>query len=238
MAGEVSVGNKVISKAGFAVPDDCVLSLKEHPRFVSRAGDKLEAAVSAFHLNIENKICADIGASTGGFTDCLLQHGAKRVFAVDVGHKLLHHSLANNPKVTILDGVNARFLTSLEQEPELVVIDCSFISLHSILPQAKLWMPNGGQIVTLIKPQFEANQKDVSRGRGVIQNPDIRRDVLSEILTFAEKSNFSVLNLISSPIFGKKGGNVEYLAHLSYPADGTKSDIPQLIKKAMGSNSL
>lgn len=232
MAGQVRVDGQVTLKPAAGVRPDSVLSVDPGPRFVSRGGKKLEAALEAFEIDLTGLTCADVGASTGGFTDCLLQHGAARVYAIDVGKGILHWKLRNDPRVVVLEKTNARYVKALPEKINLVTIDVSFISLKILLPVVKGWfahpsppypLPKGeGGAVILIKPQFEAGRKDVSRGQGVIRDPEIHRMVLLDVLTFAQENGFGVLGLIRSPIHGPKG-NLEFLARLGTgapPADG------------------
>lgn len=221
MAGQVRVADQVTLKPATAISADSVLTIDSGPRFVSRGGEKLDAALDAFGINVTGFVCADVGASTGGFTDCLLQRGAGKVYAIDVGKGILHWKLRNDPRVVLMEETNARFVESLPEQISLVTVDASFISLRILLPVVKKWielppfMPreggNGGlgQIIALIKPQFEAGKKDVSRGDGVIRDPEIHRQVLLDILGFAQKEGFQIRGLIKSPLLGPKG-NVEF----------------------------
>jgi len=232
MAGQVRVDDQVTLKPATAVQTNSVLTVDSGPRFVSRGGEKLDAALEAFGIDVTGFICADVGASTGGFTDCLLQRGAAKVYAIDVGKGILHWKLRNHPKVVVMEKTNARHVESLPEPVDLVTIDASFISLKILLPVIKNWFAappfdspsvnGGGQGgVFLIKPQFEAGRKDVSRGDGVIRKTEIHRQVLDDILTYAQEEGFGIKNLLRSPVLGPKG-NVEFLAWLGYgipPAD-------------------
>ena len=244
MAGQVRAGGQVVSKPANKVDAGVQLTVDRGPRFVSRGGEKLQAAFYAFDLDISGKTCADVGASTGGFTDCLLQHGAARVYAIDVGKGILHWNVRKHPRVVVMEETNARFVESLPERVSFVSIDASFISLKILLPVVKGWLQvpslpgtshplhatplsqtlgeggrrgEGATLVTLIKPQFEAGRRDAARGKGVIRDPEVHRRVLTDILTFAEDQGFSVSGLIQSPIEGPKG-NIEFLAWLVYPA--------------------
>src|SRR5919109_5378508 len=168
MAGQVRVADQVVLKPATAVSADSVLTVDPGPRFVSRGGEKLEAALEAFHLDITGQVCADVGASTGGFTDCLLQHGAAKVYAIDVGKGILHWKLRNDPRVVVMEETNARYVEFLPEPVSLVTVDASFISLKILLPVIRGWLspspltplPQGEEnIVALIKPQFEAGKK-------------------------------------------------------------------------------
>jgi len=233
MAGQVRADGQVVPKPASKVPHDVQVVIDHGPRFISRGGEKLEAAFENFNINVEGKICADIGASTGGFTDCLLQHGAAKVYAIDVGHGILHWKLRNNPQVVVMEGTNARFINSMPEPIPFVSIDVSFISLKILFPVIKSWisisdgskgeggMENIIDVVVLIKPQFEAGRKEVARGKGVIRDPEIHRKVLVDTLEFAVEEGYSIKGLTRSPIIGPKG-NVEFLGWLQAGA----GDLP------------
>lgn len=217
MAGQVRVLGQIVSKPSIKIAIDVPLEVEQPPRFVSRGGEKLLAALKRFKLDPKGKVCADVGASTGGFTDCLLQHGADRVYAIDVGQGILHWKLRNDHHVMVMEGTNARYVNRLPEDVTLVTVDASFISLKILLPVIKYWFPKqGGDVIALVKPQFEAGRKAVSRGSGVIRSPAIHRDVLKNVLSFAHEQNYSLVGLIRSPLLGPKG-NVEFLAWLNYP---------------------
>lgn len=214
MAGKVRIDGQVAMKASQNVPDGAVVTLDSGPQFVSRGGHKLAAAMDAFPLDVQGLVCADVGASTGGFTDCLLQHDAAKVYAIDVGHGILAWSLRNDPRVVVMEKTNARHVEKLDEPVSLVVMDASFISLRILLPVVKNWFaPEGGEVIALIKPQFEAGRKEVSKGKGVIRDPEIHRRVVGEILSFAQEEGYSVKGLVRSPVLGPKG-NVEFLVWL------------------------
>lgn len=221
LAGQVRVNGQVVDKASALFEETVMLTVEAGPRFVSRGGEKLLAALQAFAVNPDGKVCADVGASTGGFTDCLLQHGAARVYAIDVGKGILHWKLRNDPRVVVMEATNARYVQSLPEPVHLVVCDASFISLKILLPVMKEWLrplsassqETEGQIITLIKPQFEAGRKEAARGEGVIRDPAAHRRILSEVLGFAVETGLGVRGLIRSPLLGPKG-NVEFLAWL------------------------
>jgi len=234
MAGQVRVAGQVTLKPATAIEGESALEVNSGPRFVSRGGEKLDAALEAFGMDVAGLVCADVGASTGGFTDCLLQRGAAKVYAIDVGKGILHWKLRNDPRVVIMEETNARFIETLPEPVSLVTIDVSFISLKILLPVAKGWfspspptpLPKGeGNIVALIKPQFEAGKKDVARGGGVIRDPEVRKKILLDVLTFAQSEGFSLRGLIRSPIQGPKG-NVEFLARLGF---GSKSEAVEAL---------
>ena len=215
MEGKVRVRGQVERRASRQVEADSELELEEPPRFVSRGGEKLEGAFAAFPgLSAEGKTCLDVGSSTGGFTDCLLQHGARRVMAVDVGTNQLAWSLRSDPRVWVRENFNARFMKpeDIPEVPSLAVTDVSFISLKLILPPIRDVLTPGGEVVALIKPQFE-----VGRGNapgGLVRDEWLRAEARDEIVRFArEELGFELLGLAESPIRGREKGNVEYLSH-------------------------
>ena len=217
MAGQVRVADQVTLKPATAVAADSVLTVDSGPRFVSRGGEKLAAALEAFAIDVTGFICADVGASTGGFTDCLLQRGAAKVYAIDVGKGILHWKLRNDPRVVVMEETNARYVESLPEPLSLVTVDASFISLKILLPVVRKWLEASrakGDILALIKPQFEAGKKDVARGDGVIRDPEIHKQVLLDVLGFAQKNGFQIRGLIKSPLLGPKG-NAEFLVLLN-----------------------
>jgi 23S rRNA (cytidine1920-2'-O)/16S rRNA (cytidine1409-2'-O)-methyltransferase len=169
-----------------------------------------------------------VGASTGGFTDCLLQHGAAKVYAIDVGHGILDWKLRNDPRVVVMEGTNARYVGQLAEPVNFVTIDASFISLKILLPAVKGW--GWGGALVLIKPQFEAERKETARGKGVVRDPDVHRRVLLDVLTFAQGNGFQIKGLARSPLLGPKG-NVEFLGWLGFNTGGssTKISIEKLV---------
>lgn len=213
MAGCVTVNGRVERKPSHAVPPDAVVAVVEQERFVSRGGEKLEEAFRHFRLDVAGRVCVDIGASTGGFTDCLLQHGAARVYAVDVGKGQLHWRLRNDPRVVVMDGVNARYLkpADLPEAPAFATVDVAFISLTKILPAVREVLAGGGGIVSLIKPQFEAGRKEVGRG-GVVRDEAVRARVVEDIRAFGTvELGLEWVGVCPSPLEGP-AGNVEFLA--------------------------
>lgn len=230
MAGQVRVDGQVVLKPAVKVSTDADLAVEQGPKFVSRGGEKLEAALLTFGLaDLGGIVCADVGASTGGFTDCLLQHGAGKVYAIDVGYGELHWKLRNDPRVVVMERSNARHIEHLPEPVSLVTIDASFISLRIFLPIFHGWFsPAGGQVVALIKPQFEAGRQDVSRGEGVIRDPHVHRQVLLEVLAAAREQGYAVEGLIRSPLLGPKG-NTEFLTDLVYPGQSTEEDVLALV---------
>lgn len=217
MAGQVRADGQVIIKPADKVDDHAQLTVDQGPRFVSRGGEKLDAALVAFGLtDLRGKICADVGASTGGFTDCLLQHGAEHVFAIDVGYGILHWKIRQDQRVTVMERINARNVAHLPEAVDFVTVDASFISLKILLPVIRDWFSAAGMVVALIKPQFEAGRKDAARGEGVIRDPLVHRKVLQEVLSFAAEEGYGLRGLIRSPLLGPKG-NTEFLAWFEIP---------------------
>ncbi len=206
MAGKVRVGDQVITKPATSIEIDAAISVAESPQFVGRGATKLSGALDFFKVDAANKVVLDIGASTGGFTDCLLQRGAAKVFAVDVGRGQLAWKIRNDPRVVVLEKVNARFL-SREEIPELVdlcVIDVSFISLTLILPRAFELITPDGVILALIKPQFELQRKDVGRG-GIVRESALHEQARQKIVNFVEEAGYCVTGLVPSKITGTDG---------------------------------
>ena len=234
MAGQVRVADQVALKPATAVDAKATLTVDSGPRFVSRGGEKLDGALEAFAIDVSGLVCADVGASTGGFTDCLLQRGAVKVYAIDVGKGILHWKLRNDKRVVVMEQTNARYVESLPEQVGLVTVDASFISLKILLPVIKQWINESTEIVCLIKPQFEAGKKDVSRGDGVIRDPEIHKQVLLDVLEFAQEDGFQIRGLIKSPLFGPKG-NAEFLVWLNQAdaAEGTE-EINQLVGDVLG----
>ncbi len=244
MAGQVRIAGQVALKPATAVQPDALITVASGPRYVSRGGEKLEGALSAFEIDVKDFVCADVGSSTGGFTDCLLQHGAKKVYAIDVGKGILHWKLRNDARVVVMEETNARFVEALPEPIDFAVIDASFISLKVLLPVARRWFeafplssfPEGRRkeernILALIKPQFEAGRKDVSKGDGVIRNPEIHKQVLKDVLSFAQSEGFGLQGLIKSPLLGPKG-NVEFLLWMALtPNDVLVEDLVSHVMK-------
>lgn len=233
MAGSVRVDGQMILKPSQLIEPAAKLELVEKQRFVSRGGEKLEAALQAFQLtDLTGRSCADIGASTGGFTDCLLQHGARSVISVDSGHGDFHWKLRNDSRVKLMEHTNARSLVNLPEQVELVCVDVSFISLKILFPVIKGWLlAKGGQAVALIKPQFEAGREEADKGKGVIRDPAVHVRVLQDVLQAAQAQGFGVEGLILSPLEGPKG-NREFLTHLIFPGN-PRGDLQALIRKVI-----
>jgi len=249
MAGQVRVNGEIVIKPGTKVSTDVVLHIDHGPRYVSRGGEKLASGLERFALDIEGLICADIGASTGGFTDCLLQHGAEKVYAIDVGKGILHWKIRQDQRVVVMEQTNARYISSLPEPIDLVTIDASFISLKILLPGIRNWFTSltehspqnplagkgrYGQVVALVKPQFEAGKEVAARGKGVIRDPAVHQQVLTEVLEFAHELGFGIRGLIRSPLLGPKG-NVEFLAWLLIPFK-TAAPVELMITRALESD--
>ncbi len=246
MAGQVRVDGQVEIKSSAQIAPEAHLDLETGPRFVSRGGDKLEAALIAFAVDLRGRVCADVGASTGGFTDCLLQHGAAKVYAIDVGKGLLHWKLRTDPRVVVMEETNARFVERLPEPVSLVTIDASFISLKILLPVVKGWLPprssphfeemgreKEGGVLALIKPQFEAGRKEAARNKGVIRDSAVHKAVLMDVLAAAQSQGFRIRGLVRSPVLGPKG-NVEFLAWLGIDGKGT-GNIASLVESTLES---
>jgi 23S rRNA (cytidine1920-2'-O)/16S rRNA (cytidine1409-2'-O)-methyltransferase len=230
MAGQVRVNDQVALKPATAIDPKSTLTVDHGPRFVSRGGEKLDAALEAFGIDVKDLVCVDVGASTGGFTDCMLQRGAAKVYAIDVGKGILHWKLRNYARVVVMEETNARHVESLPEKVSFATIDASFISLKILLPVVKNWLTENAQLLCLIKPQFEAGKKDVARGDGVIRDPHIHRQVLLDVLSFAQKEGFGLLGLIKSPLLGPKG-NTEFLVLLDLSGEG--KSVEELVNNIM-----
>jgi len=231
MANQVSVDGSRIDKPGTRVPTDAQISVAERMPYVSRGGYKLAAALRAFDIPVKKAVVADIGASTGGFTDCLLQNGASRVYAIDVGYGQLAWPLRQDPRVIVMERTNARHLESLPEKVQLVTIDASFISLTKLLPAAIGWLTSEGYIVPLIKPQFEAGKRQVGKG-GVVRDPGVHRQVLSDVLRWAQNHGLPPQGLIRSPVTGP-AGNIEFLALLQNTSAPSPFEIASAIENAL-----
>lgn len=215
MSGLVFVNNQRVDKPGTAVANDAEIEVRGNVLpYVSRGGLKLEKAMKSFGLTLTGMTCADIGASTGGFTDCMLQNGAVKVYAVDVGYGQLDWKLRNDPRVVCMERTNARYLTheQIPDELDFASIDVSFISLRLILPAVNGLLREGGHVACLVKPQFEAGREKVGK-KGVVRDASVHREVLENFLIHAKESGFTVLDITYSPIRGPEG-NIEYLGYL------------------------
>lgn len=213
-AGRVLVNGQIADKPARLVPAEAQIELQERPRYVSQGGYKLEKALRVFQIDVTGRVCLDVGASTGGFTDCLLQHGAKRVYAVDVGKGQLDWRLRRDPRVVVLEGVNARYLTreQVGEPVDVATVDVSFISVKKILPALTELVKPDGDLVVLVKPQFEAGREHVRRG-GVVKDPRVHERVLADVAEFAAKElGLSVQGATHSPLKGP-AGNIEFFLH-------------------------
>lgn len=235
MAGEVYVNGQKQLKAGASVEADDTIEIREKKplRYVSRGGLKLEKAVSLWPIDLRDRTCADIGASTGGFTDCMLQNGARLVYAVDVGYNQLDWRLRTHPQVVCMERTNARYLTKehIPEKLDFFSVDVSFISLSLILPALRPLMKEDGQAVCLVKPQFEAGKDKVGK-RGVVRDPAIHLEVLERFLANADQAGFTVKDMTYSPIKGPEG-NIEYLGFLQVGGNAVyEGDLKALVEQS------
>ena len=231
LAGQVFVGGRRIDKVGTQVDEKVELIVRRGLPYVSRGGFKLAKALDAFRIDPKGCIAADVGASTGGFTDCLLQRGAARVYAIDVGYGQLHWNLRQDPRVVVMERINARYLEGLVERVDLVTIDVSFISLRLILPRARQWLADGGQVIALIKPQFEAGHNQVGKG-GIVRDEKTHRAVLYGVLEWARDNDWLLRGLTRSPLKGSKG-NVEFLVWLGTTAGGPALALDEAIQDVL-----
>jgi len=208
MAGEVSAEGKPVTKAGFLVAKETAITVSEPPPFVGRGGIKLEHALDKFHLDVTSITAADIGASTGGFTDCLLQRGASRVYAIDAGYGQLDYHLRRDSRVVVMEKVNARYPITLPEKVDLVTMDVSFISVTKVIPYVARLLKDGGLLLVLVKPQFEAKRREVGKG-GVVRQAIVHAVVLGRFISWLVENGFRLLDLTASPIAGASG-NREY----------------------------
>lgn len=225
MAGEVYVNGQRETKAGAPVKEEDALEVRGKALpYVSRGGLKLEKAMTHFGLRLDGCVCMDVGSSTGGFTDCMLQNGAVKVYAIDVGHGQLDWKLRNDPRVVCMEKTNIRYVTpeDIGEKADFSSIDVSFISLTKVLPPVYELLKEQGQVVCLIKPQFEAGREKVGK-KGVVRDPAVHREVIEKITSFASEMGFALLNLEYSPIKGPEG-NIEYLLYLQKKQDGLPQD--------------
>jgi len=212
MAGEVMVDGKAVTKSGTLIAEEAAITMFEPPPFVSRGGLKLDYALDRFQLDVSSKVVADVGASTGGFTDCLLKRGASRVYAIDVGRGQLDYRLRRDSRVVVLEGVNARYPITLPEKVDLATMDVSFISVEKVIPSVAQLLKDSGYLLVLIKPQFEARRHEVGKG-GVIKKPIVHARVLGRFITWMIEHNFRLGGLVASPILGASG-NKEFFVLL------------------------
>lgn len=238
MAGDVLVDGQREDKAGTMFADTVDITLKGNPLpYVSRGGLKLEKAMTHFDLVLDGKVCMDVGASTGGFTDCMLQNGAVKVYAVDVGHGQLDWKLRNDERVVCMERTNIRYVVKedIQERPSFVSIDVSFISLTKVLGPVRELMEEGGEMVCLIKPQFEAGREKVGK-KGVVRDPAVHEEVICKVMGFAAEIGFELVHLEYSPIKGPEG-NIEYLLHVRKVAEPTETarlPVKEIVKEAHG----
>lgn len=236
MAGIVYVNGQKEDKAGTSFEDTAVIEVRGSTLpYVSRGGLKLEKAMTRFGLDLTGKVCMDVGASTGGFTDCMLQNGAAKVYAIDVGYGQLAWSLRSDERVVCLERTNARYLSHelVPEEPDFSSVDVSFISLRLILPAIAAVLRPAGTVACLIKPQFEAGREKVGK-KGVVRDPAVHREVLEHFLIHAKESGFTVLDITYSPIRGPEG-NIEYLGYLQYGEGAERAfDLEALVAASHG----
>ncbi len=236
MAGQVRVEGHTIYRPGHMIDREATIELMFNEPYVSRGGTKLAAALVGFKVDPSGKICLDIGASTGGFTDCLIQRRAERVHSVDVGKGQLDWQLRHNPRVVVREGINARYLTfeDISEQVDLVTIDVSFISLRLILPPLHELVNVNGELITLVKPQFEAGKSEVKRG-GVVRDPAVHLGVLEKLRLFVEETTpWGVASAICSPLIGP-AGNMEFFFHLRNKNRLSASiDLDALVERAHG----
>jgi 23S rRNA (cytidine1920-2'-O)/16S rRNA (cytidine1409-2'-O)-methyltransferase len=234
MAWQVRVDGEFVVKPGTRVQVDAAVAVERGLPYVSRGGQKLEAALTCFDLDVTRAICADVGASTGGFTDCLLQRGAARVYAIDVGYGQLAWSLRKDPRVVNMERTNARTLTTLPETVDLVTIDASFISLKLILPSVVQWLKEKAAVIPLVKPQFEAGKAQVGKG-GVVRDAAVHRQVLRSVIDVAATVGLYCLGVVRSPLVGP-AGNVEFLLYLNREPASSDVDIDCLLDDIVDSS--
>lgn len=238
MEGNVFVGNNREDKAGSMFDENCVIEIKGNTlKYVSRGGLKLEKAMTHFGISLDDKVCMDIGASTGGFTDCMLQNGAKKVYAVDVGYGQFAWKLRQDERVVCMEKTNIRYVTpdDIDERLDFASVDVSFISLTKVLGPAHALLNETGEMVCLIKPQFEAGREKVGK-KGVVRDKAVHEEVIVKVIDFAIETGFRVLNLEYSPIKGPEG-NIEYLVYIRKEAEGGREesvDIHAVVEAAHG----
>lgn len=239
MAGNVFVNNNREDKAGSTFPDDCEIEIHGKTlQYVSRGGLKLEKAMKHFDITLDGRVCMDIGASTGGFTDCMLQNGASKVYAVDVGYGQFAWKLRQDERVVCMEKTNIRYVTpeDIDDALDFASVDVSFISLTKVLGPARDLLKAGGQMVCLIKPQFEAGREKVGK-KGVVRDKKVHEEVINKIVDFAFENGFSIHNLEYSPIKGPEG-NIEYLVYIEKSENPQKEesvDVHEIVEAAHGS---
>jgi 23S rRNA (cytidine1920-2'-O)/16S rRNA (cytidine1409-2'-O)-methyltransferase len=231
MAGEVSVDGQRVDKAGALFEDTVSIALKSKPPFVSRGGEKLNAALLRFGLNVAGRVAVDVGASTGGFSDCLLQRDIAKIYALDVGYGQMAQRVRDDERVVVMERINARYVESLPEPVSLAVIDVSFISLRLILPAVVRWLTTQADVVALIKPQFEAGKESVGRG-GIVRDEQVHRRVLAAVLNYSMELGLHITGTMASPILGAEG-NREFLAWWRWGADASTQPTETWIEQAI-----
>lgn len=235
MSGDILVNGEMIDKSGTAVDFEDLIELKNKGQveWASRGALKLLRGLETFPVDPEGRVCVDVGASTGGFTDVLLSKSARLVYAVDVGYGQLHWRLRSDPRVIVMERTNARYLTAenFDSRPDLAVMDASFISIRLLLPVLEKILPNGGEIVTLVKPQFEAGRERIGKG-GVVRSPEVHRDILEELKDFVVyDTGLGLRGCVPSPIKGPKG-NIEFLSYMVKGIPSLELDLAAVVKEA------
>lgn len=238
MSGNVYVDNQKEDKPGTTFPEESKIEVRGHTLpYVSRGGLKLEKAMKEFQVSVEGKVCTDVGSSTGGFTDCMLQNGAVKVFAIDVGHGQLDWKLRQDERVVCMEKTNIRYVTpeDIDDALDFASVDVSFISLTKVLGPARALLKDNGQMVCLIKPQFEAGREKVGK-KGVVRDKAVHEEVINKVIDFALEIGFSVHNLEYSPIKGPEG-NIEYLVYIEKTGEAVKEesvDVQAVVEAAHG----
>jgi len=212
MAGDIRVNGAPVTKPGLMVQESASIEVLHRPAYVSRGGDKLAHALEVFHVDPTGFVCLDAGASTGGFTDCLLQHGAARVYAVDVGYGVLDYRLRQDSRVVVMERVNARELAPLPEACDLLVMDVSFIGVEKVLPAVCRSLKPGAQLVILVKPQFQGRREEVGK-KGVVKDPQLHAAILGRVVAWTASNGLRLLGLTTSPLLGPEG-NREFFLHL------------------------
>ena len=234
MSGNVYVDGQKEDKAGQSFPEEADIEVRGTTlKYVSRGGLKLEKAMNCFDVTLDGKVCMDVGSSTGGFTDCMLQNGAVKVYAVDVGHGQLDWKLRNDPRVVCMEKTNIRYVVpdDINDRIQFSSIDVSFISLTKVLGPVKELLSDDGEIVCLIKPQFEAGREKVGK-HGVVRDKDVHIEVINKVIDYAMSIGFDILNLEFSPVKGPEG-NIEYLLHLQKIAESQVKEIPFVVENVV-----
>lgn len=213
MQGKVQVDGQIVTKSGVAVSDESLIVVDDSTlKYASRAGFKLEAALDQFGVDVQDLIVLDAGISTGGFTSCLLQRGAKRVYGIDVGYGQVHESVRRDERVLVMERTNLRYVESLPEKIDLATLDLSFISLHKVLPAVINLLKPDGRIIALIKPQFEAQRHEIGRG-GIVREEKVHQRIVDQLKAFMREQGFETVGVIESPVRGAASGNLEFLAY-------------------------